>query len=98
MDGDAAKPETWYFLDAPDSDPFPPTFRSPTVATATAGRPGRGCPRELRHGWRNAAGDWDAPGNSLLAHEALMDDHFGLFWIHIGFASIVGALMVLFIR
>jgi hypothetical protein len=40
----------------------------------------------------------DAPINSLLAHEALMDDHFGLFWIHIGFAGIVGALMVLFIR
>ena len=41
---------------------------------------------------------WTLPINSLLAHEALMDDHFGLFWIHIGFAGIVGTLMLLFIR
>lgn len=27
----------------------------------------------------------------------LMDDHFGLLWIHVGFGAIVGTLMLLFV-
>jgi len=26
-----------------------------------------------------------------------MEDHFGLLWIHFGFAAIVGAIMLLFV-
>ena len=32
-----------------------------------------------------------------VLEDALMDDHFGLLWIHVGFAAIVALIMVMFL-
>ena len=35
------------------------------------------------------------PGHFIT--DAIMDEQFGLFWIHIGFAMIVGMIMLMFV-
>jgi len=33
----------------------------------------------------------------ITSYGRLMDEQFGLFWIHLGFAAIVGLIMLLFV-